>query len=120
MTTESKQWDGSVAGLVQVSHDTAVEKGWYEAPRQVPELLCLIHSEVSEALEEFRNGHAPTEAYISESKPGKPEGIPVELADVLIRIADMCGYYGIDLAEAIRVKLEYNSQRSYRHGGKKA
>ena len=42
--------------LVQQSHELACTKGWYEGPpRGIPELLCLIHSEVSEALEEYRN-----------------------------------------------------------------
>lgn len=50
---------------------------------------------------------------------GKPEGIPIELADVIIRILDYCGYAGIDIEAAIRQKHEYNKSRPYRHGGKK-
>ena len=44
--------------------------------------------------------------------------MPSELADVVIRIGDICGYYGIDLEVAIQEKLEYNKSRSYRHGNK--
>lgn len=49
----------------------------------------------------------------------KPEGVAVELADCLLRILDYCGYAGIDIEEALRLKHEYNKTRSYRHGGKK-
>lgn len=51
---------------------------------------------------------------------GKPEGFVVELADVVIRIADLCGALGLDLAEAIEIKHAYNATRAYRHGGKRA
>ena len=48
----------------------------------------------------------------------KPEGVVAELADVVIRVADLCGLYGIDLDQAIEEKMAYNSTRPYRHGGK--
>lgn len=52
--------------------------------------------------------------------PVKPEGVPSELADIVIRVADICGYYGIDLDAAITQKMAYNRTRPYRHGGKRA
>lgn len=58
-----------------------------------------------------------TEIYFSDN--GKPEGIPTELADVIIRVLDYCGYAGIDIDAAISQKHEYNKSRPYRHGGKK-
>lgn len=96
-------------------HETAVNHGWWENPPSFPEALALMHSELSEALEEYRNGHEPTEVYIVD---GKPEGVPVELADCVIRILDYCGYAGIDLEEVINLKNDYNKTRPYRHGGK--
>ena len=98
-------------------HKNAVEHGWWEGERTFPEIVALIHSEVSEALEEYRNGRLPTEVYAGNN--GKPEGIPIELADVIIRVLDYCGYAGIDIDAAISQKHEYNRTRPYRHGGKK-
>ena len=98
-------------------HKNAVDHGWWEGERTFPEIVALIHSEVSEALEEYRNGRLPTEVYTGNG--GKPEGIPIELADVIIRIFDYCGYAGIDIENVLEVKHEYNKSRPYRHGGKK-
>ena len=78
--------------------------------------LALIHSEVSEALECVRDGHY--EAYESETRPGKPEGLPSELADIVIRVADLAGALGIDLESAIVTKMAYNATRQHRHGGR--
>lgn len=51
--------------------------------------------------------------------PGaKPEGIPSEMADVIIRVAHYCGANGIDLAEAVIEKAAYNATRPYKHGNK--
>ena len=98
-------------------HENAVAHGWWDEERGFPEVLALIHSEVSEALEEYRNGRLPTEVYAGNN--GKPEGIPIELAAVIIRGLDYCGYAGIDIDAAISQKHEYNRTRPYRHGGKK-
>lgn len=101
--------------LVTRAHEMAINKGWHDCRRTAPELLCLIHSELSEALEECRNGHEFTAIYYNGPKP---EGVPIELADAVIRIADMCGAFGIDLAKAIEMKMAYNATRPRRHGGK--
>lgn len=101
--------------MVFAAHSNAVDHGWWEDERSFGELIALCHSELSEALEEYRKGKGIAETYI---KDNKPEGIPVELADVLIRIFDMCGRHGIDLEEAVIMKMAYNKSRPYRHGNK--
>lgn len=102
------------------AYQTSKDKGWYDAdlPKQtVGDRLALIHSEVSEALEAYRDTGDVRKSW---SGPGgKPEGVPAELADVLIRIGDFCGDNGIDLEAAVEEKMAYNKTRPYRHGGKK-
>jgi NTP pyrophosphatase (non-canonical NTP hydrolase) len=79
------------------------------------ELIALCHSELSEALEDYRNGRRIDAIYYENDKPS---GIPIELADVVIRVFDICGAFNIDLQRAINIKHEYNLKRPYKHGGK--
>jgi len=105
----------SLNDLRDACHKTAVEKGWHDKPRTVGDFLMLMVSELAEALEEYRNGKDIDEVYLVD---GKPEGVPVEIADVLIRIFDFCGWYEIDIEQVTLDKMEYNGIRPYRHGGK--
>ena len=90
--------------------------GFRDVNTKPTDFVALIHSEVSEVLEEFRAGHEATETYYRAD--GKPEGVPAELADIVIRCFDMADYYGIDLEAAIIEKHEFNKSRPYLHGKK--
>jgi NTP pyrophosphatase (non-canonical NTP hydrolase) len=78
--------------------------------------LALIPTEVAEAIEEVRDGRGVTETYYNDDKPGKPEGVPSELADVVIRALDLAEEWGINLIEVIDEKLAYNATRARMHG----
>jgi NTP pyrophosphatase (non-canonical NTP hydrolase) len=112
-------------------HQNAINHGWWEEERTFGDIIALCHSELSEALEEYRENKPLIWCadYVGEVNciacfkqfgkcRYKPEGIAIELADCIIRILDYCGHKGIDIENAIWIKHEYNKTRPYRHGGK--
>lgn len=123
----------TVEDLVEDAYETAKDKGWWDEPAEkvnLGEKIALIHSEASEALEDIRNGLPPETVYFLNKttgerspvpRPGydKPVGFPIELADIVIRVADLCGHLGIDLEYVLRIKMSYNETRPKMHGGKK-
>ena len=92
----------------------ADEHGFTDAT--AAEDIALMHSELSEALEDIRAGK-PLDA-LEYTEKGKPIGVPSELADVVIRVMHFCGKHGINLGKAILEKMAYNESRPYKHGGK--
>lgn len=138
-----RQNDMEIKTLVAKAHENAVKHGFWEPPLAFGTAIALIHSELSEALEEERNGNPDVWFACNESdsfltcapqdetdcimygkenlckyRSRKPEGVAVELADAVIRIADPCGHLGIDLEEVIEIKMAYNEGRPYKHGKK--
>lgn len=109
-----------IADIMKEIRKTNEEHGFSSKGREIfCEKMLLIVSEISEALEEFRDGKGLTEIYYDDKNqyvPPKPEGIPVEIADAVIRILDWCEHNEIDLEHALRLKMDFNKTRPYRHG----
>lgn len=102
-----------INSLTKKAHQNAVAHGWWEEERSFGEIVALMHSELSEALEYARkNPNAPSDHIPNFT------GIEEEFADVVIRIFDYCGRKNLRLGEAIIEKMKYNKTRPYKHGNK--
>ena len=94
--------------LQHEAHAIAREKGWWDEPRTFGDLIALVYSELSEALEAYRlnpNSVGPSVGPIYWHNVGTkrpPYGVAIELADVVIRVADMAEFYECPL-ESIEV-----------------
>lgn len=99
--------------VAEEAHRVGVAKGWWEGKRNDGELIALIHSELSEALEALRHGDLP------DDKVPEFRGAETEMADAIIRIMDMGVARGWRIAEALVAKMAFNETRPHRHGGKR-
>ncbi len=116
--------------LCQRAHAAAIDKGFYDEPRNFGELIALCHSELSEALEAHRHGRTCpkgwakqyAEEWLVSSDPMRrfehdvKDSLEDEIADAFIRLGDLCGYLEIDIDAHIRAKMLYNEGRPRRHG----
>jgi NTP pyrophosphatase (non-canonical NTP hydrolase) len=103
-----------IGGWCQDANAMAVSKG-FSATANIPRALCLLHAEISEALEELRKNDDYLHVYKRESD-GKPEGFAYELADVFLRLTNLCGGLGIDLERIVAQKHAFNATRPHKHG----
>lgn len=111
----SREEADAYIGLVKaqdLAHRTATEAGWYTDPvtllpikRNFGEVVALMHSELSEALEADRKG-------LMDDKLPHRDGREVEFADCIIRIFDTAAALGLDVAGAIIEKNRFNRQRA--------
>ena len=102
----------AVNALIEVCHHAARSAGWWHdlhtgepLQRNIPEMLCLIHSEISEAM----GGHRKNKM---DDKLPHRKMIEVELADAMIRIADLAGGLKLDVGGALAEKMAYNAVRA--------
>lgn len=107
-------------------YDCNVANGWFDDARTFGDDIALLHSEVSEMFEAYRDhqmADATAEAIESitgePAKLPKPEGVGSEAADILIRLFDTAFRHDIDLAGEFVRKMAFNRTRGYKHGGKR-
>lgn len=116
--------DGMVNEALFQSRNNALQ-------REQGNALMLIVSEAAEALEELRDGRAANKTYYPDGhnaedsmgnlngpwvKAGKPEGVPSEIADIVIRCLDFADANGFDLGDILAEKIAYNTGRPFKHG----
>ena len=97
-----------------------IENGWFDDNRSFGDDIALLHSEVSEAFEAYRDyGFDDPTPINPPNGLSKPEGVGSELADILIRLLDTAQRTGVELEVEFDRKMAYNAIRGYRHGGKR-
>lgn len=116
--------------LAQTIHQGVKEKGFWDAERNVGELLMLVTSELGEAMEAHRKGRICTDGpgvighVIKENDEWFKEFFEKlvkdtfedEIADAIIRLLDMAAGLNIDIDAHISAKLRYNASRPRLHG----
>ncbi len=100
-----------IAHLFASMHETAIDKGFWDTPRNFGECIALVHSEISEALEAHRTNA------VSKIDQALPEWVE-EFADTFIRMGDMLEGFGMTdtFINILQQKMGYNQTRPKKHG----
>lgn len=106
---------GQIRELQKRIYASAVDHGFHDVGRTSGDGLMLIVTEAAEAMEDVRLGHMETKRRAGD---GKPEGMPSEIADIVIRCLDFAEEHNFDLEEEVFLKVGYNETREFMHGGK--
>lgn len=126
-----------ISKLMKEIHQNNIQKGFYDNEKNIGEMICLIHSEVTEVLEADRernytnleeDWHIKGMAdknfgrtyfddfyFKNEFEKNVKNTFEDELADILIRVFDLAEYKGIDIENHILAKVRYNKMRPYKH-----
>lgn len=107
-TDDVIRWQNSFAQMSALVYEINLQNGWFDANRPFEADVALLHSEVTEMFEAYRNNNLT----------GLKDSVQDEAADILIRLLDTCHRYGIDLIAQFVQKCSINADRGYRHGGK--
>jgi NTP pyrophosphatase (non-canonical NTP hydrolase) len=88
----------------------AREKGWWDDERNPHTLFALIVCELAEAFEIWRDNYS---VYAMFEVDGKPEGVPIDIADAVIRIIEATAYHEINLDRSLKEFLfDYNDRKT--------
>lgn len=104
--------------LMQLMYEIAKDRGWHNPSKSFPEEVLMMHTELSEVVEEYREQDGNINS-VHLGINGKPEGVPIEFSDLQIRLFDTCAHRKIDLFSMIITKSLFNLNRPNRHGEKK-
>jgi NTP pyrophosphatase (non-canonical NTP hydrolase) len=115
--------------LANYIHATVKAKGFWDKPRETGTLLMLIVTELSEAMEAYRNNkHANKISLVELLHDNNPKSFVKlfenfvkdtfedEITDVFIQLFDFIGFLQIDIKTHLALKMKFNLTRPYKHG----
>ena len=121
--------------IAQEIHENAKSNGFfYSVYKNTGEMLCLVHLEISKALEADRennhctgdlpdgfladigNGELDDEQFRLMYEKNIKGAFEDELANTIIQVLNICAYKEIDINNHLKIKMRYNTLRSEKHG----